>query len=51
MSIVELDPLALLQCNLTCKKNFDKVIENSPQHLSEKFISDNLSITDIALKN
>ena len=38
-------------CNLTYKKNFVKHIENFPQHLSEKFIGDNLSITDIALKN
>ena len=33
------------------KKNFVKYIKNLPQHLSEKFIGDNLSITDIALKN
>ena len=33
------------------EKNFIKHIENLPQHLSEKFIGDNLSITDIALKN
>ena len=33
------------------KKNFVKHIENLPQHLSEKFIGDNLSITDIALRN
>ena len=38
-------------CNVTCKKNFVKHIENLPQHLSKKFIGDNLSITDIALKN
>ena len=31
-------------------KNFVKHIENL-QHLSEKFIDDNLSITDIALRN
>ena len=37
-------------CNVTCKNNFVKHIENSPKHLSEKFIGDNLSITDIALK-
>ena len=30
------------------KKNFVKHIENLPQYLSEKFIRDNLSITDIA---
>ena len=36
---------------VTCKKNFVKRIKNLSQHLSEKFISDNLSITDIALKN
>ena len=33
------------------KKNFVKHIENLPQHLSEKFIGDNLSITDIASRN
>ena len=33
------------------EKNFVKHIENLPQHLSEKFIGDNLSITDIALRN
>ena len=33
------------------KKNFVKHTENLPQHLSEKFIGDNLSITDIALRN
>ena len=33
------------------KKSFVKHIENLPQHLSEKFIGDNLSITDIALRN
>ena len=38
-------------CHLTYKKNFVKDIENLPQHLSEKFIGDNLSITDIALRN
>ena len=32
-------------------KNFVKHIENLSQHLSEKFIGDNLSITDIALRN
>ena len=32
-------------------KNFIKIFENLPQHLSGKFIDDNLSITDIALKN
>ena len=37
-------------CNLTCKKNFVKRIENLPQHLSEKLIGDNLSIINIALK-
>ena len=31
-------------CNLTC-------IEDLPQHLLEKFIGDNSSITDIALRN
>ena len=38
-------------CNVICKKNFVKIIESLPQQLSEKFIGDNLSITDIALKN
>ena len=38
-------------CNLTYKKKFVNHIENLPQHLSEKFIGDNSSITDIALRN
>ena len=38
-------------CNVICKKNFVKYFENLLQHVSEKFIGDNLSITDIALKN
>ena len=39
-------------CDLTCKKkNFVKHIENLPQHLSEKLIGDNLSITNIAVRN
>ena len=38
-------------CNVICKKNFVKHIENFLQHLSEKFIGDNLSISDIALRN
>ena len=38
-------------CNLTYRKNFFQHIENLSQHLPEKFIGDNLSITDIALKN
>ena len=39
-------------CDLTYKKkNFVKDIENLPQHLSEKFIGDNSSITDIVLRN
>ena len=33
------------------QKNFVKHIENLPQHLSEKFIGDNLLIIDIALRN
>ena len=33
------------------KINFVKHIVNLPQHLSEKFIGDNLSIIDIALRN
>ena len=37
--------------NVTCKKNFVKIIETLPRHLSENFIGDNLSITNIALKN
>ena len=32
------------------QKNFVKHVENSPQHLSEKFIGDNLSITDVVLR-
>ena len=39
-------------CDLTYKKKkFVKDIENLPQHLSEKFIGDNSSITDIVLRN
>ena len=39
-------------CNWTYKKkNLVKPIYNLPQHLSEKFIGDNWSITDIALNN
>ena len=39
-------------CDLTYNtKNFVKHIENLPQHLSEKFIGVNLSITDIASRN
>ena len=41
--------MTFLQCDL--QKYFVKRFENLPQHLSEKFIGDNLSITDIALKN
>ena len=37
-------------CYMICKKIFVKHIENLRQHLSEKFIGDDLSITDIALK-
>ena len=33
------------------KKNFVEHNENLPQHLSEKFIADDLSITNIALRN
>ena len=33
------------------KTIFVKHIKNLPQHSSEKFIGDNLSITDIALRN
>ena len=33
------------------KKSFVKHLENLPQHSLEKFIGDNLSITDIALRN
>ena len=32
------------------EKNCVKHIENFPQHLSEKFIRDNLSITDVSLQ-
>ena len=35
---------------LTFKKNFVNHIKNLPLHLSEKFIGQNLSIIDIALK-
>ena len=38
-------------CNWTSKKNFVKHIKNLPQHLSKKFIDDNLLITGIALKH
>ena len=38
-----------LQFNL--QKNSVKHIENLPQHLSEKFIGDNLSIINYALRN
>ena len=38
-------------CKCDLQKNFVKRIANLPQHLSEKFIGDNLSVTDIALKN
>ena len=41
----------LLQFDLQKKKNFVKHIENLPQHLSEKFIGNSLSIIDIALGN
>ena len=42
-----------MPCDLQKKlrQTLVKRIENFPQHLSEKFIGDNLSITDIALKN
>ena len=36
---------------LPCKKNFVNHIENLPQHLSKKFIGDNSSITNIAIRN
>ena len=36
---------------LDLQKKTSKHIENLPQHLSEKFIGDNLSIIDIALRN
>ena len=39
-------------CDLTCKKkNLVKHIDNLLHDLSEKFIGDNLSITDIVLRN
>ena len=38
-------------CSVIRKKHFVKHIENLPQHLWENFIGDNLSITDIALRN
>ena len=37
--------------NATSKKYFVKIIENLSEHLSEKVIGDNSSITDIASKN
>ena len=40
---------AILQFDLP--KNFVKHIENLPQHLSKKFIGDDLLITDYALRN
>ena len=42
--------ITFLQFDLQTK-NFVEHIENLPQHLSEKFIGDKLSIIDIALKN
>ena len=33
------------------EKKIVKHVESLPQHLSEKFIGDNLSITDIAVRN
>ena len=38
-------------CDLTYEKKLRQTQKNLPQHLSEKFIGDNISITDIALKN
>ena len=38
-------------CNSTYKKKLRQTHKNLPQHLLEKFISDNLSITDNALRN
>ena len=40
-------------CDLTwlLEKNFVKHIESLPQRLSKKFIGENSSITDIAIKN
>ena len=36
---------------LDLRNNFVRRIENLPQHLSEKFICDNLSIIDIIIRN
>ena len=37
--------------NVTSKKNFVKINKSLPKHLSEKFVGNNSSIIDIALKN
>ena len=50
LSLLEKSRKTLLQHDLQ-KKIFVKLIENLPQHLSEKLIGNNLSITDIAFKN
>ena len=41
-------------CNSTSKKKLSQIglyVKNLQQHLSKKFIGDNSSITDIALRN
>ena len=50
LSFLKKSRIRFLQFDLQ-KKNFVKHIENLPQHLSKKFINDNLSITDIGLNN
>ena len=49
LSFLEKSRKTLLQIEL--QKYFVIHIKNLPQHLSEKFIGDNLSITDIVLRN
>ena len=49
LSILEKSRKTFLHFDLL--ENFVKHNANLPQHLSEKLISDNLPITDIALRN
>ena len=49
LSFFEKSRNTFLQSDL--QKHFVKHVKNLSQHLSEKFIGDNLSITDIALKH
>ena len=51
LSFLEKPRKTFLQFHIGLQKNFVKLIENLPQHLSERFIGDNLSITDIAFRN